>query len=156
MSSLGRSAAGLGPSRKRTKHHVYDAYLQHLLKRPDISYLENGFTERLKRHFDLLPTRYALDINIETLDVLNHMQLLEEARKDASAVFFHVRVVEVLVHSRHGSDHFDTTAESQVRNSSSGHLRSLFSPCGRLTPKPTGSPPRWSADRHTAGLHSCA
>ena len=88
-------------TRKRTKHQVCDSYLQNLLARPDISYLESGFSERLRSHFDLLPTRYALDINIESLDVLNHMQLLEEARRDPSAVFFHIRTVEVLVHS-HG------------------------------------------------------
>jgi hypothetical protein len=85
--------------RKRTKRQVCDAYLNKMLSRPDIPHLEAGFTDRLKRHFDLLPTRYALDINLETLDVLNHMQLLEEARSDPSAVFFHVRIVEVLLHS---------------------------------------------------------
>lgn len=85
--------------RKRTKRQVCEAYLNKMLARPDISHLEAGFTDRLKRHFDLLPTRYALDINLETLDVLNHMQLLEEARSDPSAVFFHVRIVEILLHS---------------------------------------------------------
>ena len=85
--------------RKRTKRQVCDAYLNKMLARPDITHLESGFTDRLKRHFDLLPTRYALDINLDTLDVLNHMQLLEEARSDPSAVFFHVRIVEVLLHA---------------------------------------------------------
>jgi hypothetical protein len=85
--------------RKRTKRQVCDAYRNKLLSRPDITHLESGFTDRLKRHFDLLPTRYALDINLDTLDVLNHMQLLEEARSDPSAVFFHVRIVEVLLHN---------------------------------------------------------
>lgn len=96
--------------RKRTKRQVCDAYLNKMLARPDISHLEAGFTDRLKRHFDLLPTRYALDINLETLDVLNHMQLLEEARSDPSAVFFHVRIVEVLLHSNQPSPNDDALA----------------------------------------------
>jgi hypothetical protein len=96
--------------RKRTKRQVCDAYLNKMLARPDISHLEAGFTDRLKRHFDLLPTRYALDINLETLDVLNHMQLLEEARSDPSAVFFHVRIVEVMLHSNAHSPNDDAEA----------------------------------------------
>ena len=74
---------------------VCEAYLQKMLARPDITHLEPGFKDQLRKHFDLLPTRYALDINLETLDVLNHLQLLEEARSDPSAVFFHVRIVVV-------------------------------------------------------------
>ena len=73
-----------------------------MLARPDITHLEPAFKDQLRKHFDLLPTRYALDINLETLDVLNHMQLLEEARSDPSAVFFHVRIVEVIVSAHHG------------------------------------------------------
>ena len=96
--------------KKRTKRQVCEAYLNKMLARPDISHLEAGFTDRLKRHFDLLPTRYALDINLETLDVLNHMQLLEEARSDPSAVFFHVRIVEVLLHSNQQSPNDEAEA----------------------------------------------
>jgi hypothetical protein len=97
--------------RKRTKRQVCDAYRNKLLARPDIRHLESGFTDRLKRHFDLLPTRYALDINLDTLDALNHMQLLEEARSDPSAVFFHVRIVEVLLHNhaQHPAEDPDTS-----------------------------------------------
>jgi hypothetical protein len=81
---------------------VCEAYLQKMLARPDITHLEPGFKDQLWKHFDLLPTRYALDINLETLDVLNHMQLLEEARSDPSAVFFHVRIVEISLNSQYG------------------------------------------------------
>eukprot|EP00892_Ulva_mutabilis_P010835 jgi/Ulvmu1/8123/UM040_0018.1 len=95
MASIDRS--GNDVIRKRTKRQVCDAYLQKILARPDITHLEPEFKDQLRRHFDLLPTRYALDINLDTLDVLNHMQLLEEARSDPSAVFFHVRIVEVNV-----------------------------------------------------------
>ena len=40
--------------------------------------------------------RYALDVNIATLDVLNHKRLLDSARSDPSAVSFQVRPVDVV------------------------------------------------------------
>lgn len=121
MASIDRS--GNDVIRKRTKRQVCDAYLQKMLARPDITHLEPEFKDQLRRHFDLLPTRYALDINLDTLDVLNHMQLLEEARSDPSAVFFHVRIVEVNVTAGQGDDSggvlsMDTEGEHQVRTSS--------------------------------------
>ena len=45
--------------------------------------------------FCLKPYRYALDVNISTLDVLNHKRLLDSARADASAISFQVRPVDV-------------------------------------------------------------
>ena len=119
--------------RKRTKQQVCDAYLNKMLARPDVSaaQLDAGFTDRLRRHFDLLPTRYALDINLETLDVLNHMQLLEEARGDPSAVFFHVRVVEVMLHSNTHSpqDDAETRQRSDMDTDQVVHLACPVSWC---------------------------
>ena len=47
-----------------------------------------------------LPTpalcRYALDVNISSLDVLNHKRLLDSARADPSAVSFQLRPVDVV------------------------------------------------------------
>jgi hypothetical protein len=44
----------------------------------------------------LLPCRrYALDVNIDSLDVLNHKRLLDSARTDPTAVSFQVRPVDV-------------------------------------------------------------
>ena len=40
--------------------------------------------------------RYALDVNIDTLDVLSHKRLLDEARADPSTVSFAVRPVEIV------------------------------------------------------------
>lgn len=42
------------------------------------------------------PARYALDVNISSLDVLNHKRLLDSARADPSAVSFQVRPVDVV------------------------------------------------------------
>lgn len=43
-----------------------------------------------------LPTRYAMDVNIDSLDVLNHKRLLDSARADPSALSFQVRPVDVI------------------------------------------------------------
>lgn len=40
--------------------------------------------------------RYALDVNISSLDVLNHKRLLDSARADPSAVSFQLRPVDVV------------------------------------------------------------
>ena len=42
------------------------------------------------------PRRYALDVNINSLDVLNHKRLLDSARSDPSAVSFQLRPVDVV------------------------------------------------------------
>ena len=39
---------------------------------------------------------YALDVNISSLDVLNHKRLLDSARADPSAVSFQLRPVDVV------------------------------------------------------------
>lgn len=78
-------------------------YLKCLERRGDIGTDAPGFKESLLRHFDSLPTRYALDVNTESLDVLSHARLLDEARADPSAsLSFAVRPVEVVV-ARRGS-----------------------------------------------------
>lgn len=43
--------------------------------------------------------RYALDVNISSLDVLNHKRLLDSARADPSAVSFQLRPVDVVTGS---------------------------------------------------------
>lgn len=46
--------------------------------------------------FDQCSCRYALDVNISSLDVLNHKRLLDSARSDPSAVSFQLRPVDVV------------------------------------------------------------
>jgi hypothetical protein len=64
-----------------------------------------------------LPTRYALDVNTDSLDVLSHKRLLDEARLDPTTVSFAVRSVEVL-HSRYRepSDSLPSPAFPEVRH----------------------------------------
>lgn len=88
------------PFRKRTKNEVYNEFIDRLVGRGDVDVHSPGFTDSLKQHFERLPTRYALDVNTDTLDVLSHQRLLEEARADPSTVSFAVRGVEVVKPTR--------------------------------------------------------
>jgi hypothetical protein len=88
--------------RKRTKLQVFDLYIQKLAERGDVDTQAPGFIDGLRLHFDRLPTRYALDVNIDSLDVLSHKRLLDEARADPTAVSFAVRPVEVVVQKHRG------------------------------------------------------
>lgn len=83
--------------RKRTKAEVSAAFIQRLSDRRSIDLEVPGVIESIQKHFQLLPTRYALDVNLGSLDVLNHKRLLDSARADPSAVSFQVRPVDVAV-----------------------------------------------------------
>ncbi|KAI8469236.1 MAG: kinase-like domain-containing protein [Monoraphidium minutum] len=87
--------AGSSGGHKRSKQGVMEAFLARLHERGDVE-LTQQLVEECALHFDRLPTRYALDVNIDSLDVLSHKRLLEEARSDPATVSFAVRPVEVL------------------------------------------------------------
>jgi hypothetical protein len=107
---------------RRSKQSVAEAFLAKLHERGDIDLGAPGFVESVCAHFERLPTRYALDVNIESLDVLSHKRLLEEARSDPATVSFAVRSVEVL-HTRHSSDSLPTPAfPTEVSSCRGGRL----------------------------------
>ncbi|KAL6655135.1 hypothetical protein ACP70R_005961 [Stipagrostis hirtigluma subsp. patula] len=55
-----------------------------------------GFDDELWSHFNRLPARYAMDVNVERAeDVLTHKRLLEQARDPAQRPAFAVRAVQV-------------------------------------------------------------
>jgi hypothetical protein len=101
---------------RRTKQDVCDSFLEQLKERGDIDIGAAGFIEGICQHFERLPTRYALDVNTDSLDVLSHKRLLDEARLDPTTVSFAVRSVEVL-HSRvrESSDGLPSPAFPEVR-----------------------------------------
>lgn len=91
---------GLQPSfmrRKTNKREIALMYCAKLAERGDFNVNEPGFKEDMIRHFETLPTRYALDVNLDSLDVLSHQRLLNEARADQTSVSYAVRPVEILV-----------------------------------------------------------
>lgn len=81
--------------RRRTKTEVCEAFLAGLASRGHPGAGDVRFREAIHEHFRSLPTRYALDINLSSLDVLNHRRLLEAARADTSSISFQVRPVDV-------------------------------------------------------------
>ncbi|GFR45868.1 hypothetical protein Agub_g7320 [Astrephomene gubernaculifera] len=94
-SLLALGAAPMASGRKRTKADVCDAFLALLAERGDVE-LDAALVEGIRQHFERLPTRYALDVNVDGLDVLSHKRLLDEARADPTTVSFAVRPVEII------------------------------------------------------------
>ena len=110
-------------ARRRTKAEVCEAYLAKLGAR-GVDVQAPGLAESIRAHFYSMPTRYALDVNIDSLDVLSHLKLVQggaavpphavhephaalhacaEARADPSSVAFAVRPVEVVI-TRHRAE----------------------------------------------------
>lgn len=73
----------------------------------------------MRVHHPLGCHRYAFDVNIESLDVLNHKRLLDSARAEPSAVSFQVRPVDVItgtgIAGRVPSNSFLTEGSFEVR-----------------------------------------
>eukprot|EP00951_Prasinocladus_malaysianus_P022149 scaffold184977_cov46-Prasinocladus_malaysianus.AAC.1 len=86
----------MGSFARANKAEICDYFLEQLRRRPDLN-LPAAEYDQLREHFRGLPTRYATDVNVESLDVLNHKRLLDAARADEAAVSFQVRSVEVVL-----------------------------------------------------------
>ena len=106
--SIDLPASGGRP--RRSKRSQIEAFCRRLQERGDVE-LSPQLLESVCAHFEVLPTRYALDVNIDGLDVLSHKRLLEAARTDPSTVSFAVRPVEVL-HSHHDAADGNAGAEA--------------------------------------------
>ncbi|KDD75399.1 hypothetical protein H632_c703p1, partial [Helicosporidium sp. ATCC 50920] len=91
--------------------------------------------------------RYALDVNTNSLDVLNHKRLLDSARADPSAVSFQVRPVDVFT----GVDFGRRPSSNLLERESSfegmvGSMGSFRSRSARQLPRPAfGSSPNLQA-----------
>jgi len=83
---------------RQKKTEIYQEVLQIMKnsKREELS--EPGFEDELWNHFNRLPIRYAMDLNLEgPEDVLMHMKLLQQAYDSATKSAFEVRSVQVPV-----------------------------------------------------------
>lgn len=124
-------APKMGTFRRHTKMEVCEHFLDNLRQRPELG-LGPAELEGIKLHFKGMPTRYALDVNTATMDVLNHKRLLDCAREDAGAVSFQVRCVNVLL-GRNGADSGNYSPVGQAMDVSSEQVRILF----QTPPPPT-------------------
>ncbi|KAH0727623.1 hypothetical protein KY290_003323 [Solanum tuberosum] len=82
---------------QRKKLEVYNEVLRRLKEESDNNEaLQSAFDDELWAHFNRLPTRYALDVNVERAeDVLTHKRLLHLAHDPANRPAFEVRLVQV-------------------------------------------------------------
>ncbi|KAM3344257.1 serine/threonine-protein kinase STY46 isoform X1 [Capsicum galapagoense] len=81
---------------QRKKLEVYNEVLRRLKESNNVEAQQPGFDDELWAHFNRLPTRYALDVNVESAeDVLTHKRLLHLAHDPANRPAFDVRLVQV-------------------------------------------------------------
>ncbi|XP_009355586.2 serine/threonine-protein kinase STY46 [Pyrus x bretschneideri] len=83
-------------SRQQRKLGVYNEVLRRLKDSKNDEAICPGFDDELWAHFNRLPTRYALDVNVERAeDVLMHKRLLHLAHDPAHRPAIEVRLVQV-------------------------------------------------------------
>lgn len=96
---------------QRQKLEVYNEVLRRLKDSNNPESLLPNFDDELWAHFNRLPNRYALDVNVERAeDVLTHKRLLQLAHDPANRPVFDVRLVQVHPVSDGASD--DNAQES--------------------------------------------
>ncbi|KAG1361021.1 serine/threonine-protein kinase STY46-like [Cocos nucifera] len=101
--SCGSRAADASPAaqprqqqQQRHKLDVYNEVLRRLREAGRPEALSPSFEDELWAHFNRLPARYAIDVNVERAeDVLTHKKLLEQAHDPAHRPAFAVRLVQV-------------------------------------------------------------
>ncbi|KAK9164616.1 hypothetical protein Syun_005518 [Stephania yunnanensis] len=102
---------------QRRKMEVYDEILRRLKESDSEEVNLPGFDDELLAHFDRLPTRYALDVNVErSEDVLTHKRLLQLAHAPETRPAFEVRLVQVLPNpflDGHSGDSFLSNASRE-------------------------------------------
>jgi len=129
--------------RQNARQDALDSFLSTLRSRGTIDVDQDGFIDSMREHFELLPSRYATNVNTNSLDVLNHKRLLDSARSDPTAVSFQVRSVDVMgLHSTKSYGSFGSQANSYQ------HLRAIgeISPQKSSLPRPAfGSSPNLQA-----------
>ncbi|PSS21779.1 Serine/threonine-protein kinase [Actinidia chinensis var. chinensis] len=82
---------------QRRKLEVYNEVLRRLRESNNQEAKEPGFEDELWAHFNRLPARYALDVNVERAeDVLMHKRLLQLAHDPDNRPAFEIRLVQVL------------------------------------------------------------
>ncbi|KAH7523458.1 hypothetical protein FEM48_Zijuj06G0013200 [Ziziphus jujuba var. spinosa] len=98
--SCGSRAVDFSPTLSRKHKQKVDIYDEVLHRLRDLNVAESwlpGFEDELWAHFCRLPTRYALDVNVETAqDVLMHKRLLHMARNPVTRPAVEVRLVQVI------------------------------------------------------------
>ncbi|KAI3781001.1 hypothetical protein L2E82_10999 [Cichorium intybus] len=102
------------------KLEVYNEILLRLKESNNGEAKEPGFDDELLAHFNRLPNRYALDVNIERAeDVLMHKRLLSLAHDPANGLVFDVRLVQVSPVTENNDDLGDCSSPGKQTTQSS-------------------------------------
>ncbi|KAJ7978664.1 putative Protein kinase [Quillaja saponaria] len=129
---------------QRQKLEVYNEVLRRLKDFNNQQAFQPGFEDELWSHFNRLPTRYALDVNVERAeDVLMHKRLLHKAHDPANRPAIEVRLVQVHpISDGNSADSNNSDAPSKVAGQSSSNYSSRQS----IHPPPAfGSSPNLEA-----------
>ncbi|PON57223.1 Phosphorylase kinase, gamma catalytic subunit [Parasponia andersonii] len=90
------SSSPVRTRQQRQKLEVYNEVLRRLKNSNNDEAIQPGFDDELWAHFNRLPARYALDVNVERAeDVLMHKRLLHLAHNPANRPAIEVRLVQV-------------------------------------------------------------
>ncbi|XP_061337448.1 serine/threonine-protein kinase STY46-like [Gastrolobium bilobum] len=129
---------------QRQKVEVYNEILRRLKDSGNEEAMQPGFNDQLWAHFNRLPTRYALDVNVErAADVLMHKRLLRLAHDPANRPSIEVRLVQVHpISDGNSADSF----QSATPEIESGQSSSKYSSRQSIHPPPAfGSSPNLEA-----------
>ncbi|KAG8497647.1 hypothetical protein CXB51_008852 [Gossypium anomalum] len=118
------SLVHVNPRHHRQKLDVYNEVLKRI---QESNYEEAnlpGFDDQLWLHFNRLPARYALDVNVERAeDVLTHKRLLHLAEDPANLPVFDVRIVQVYpVYASNSVDSVHSDSSVKADAESAYHL----------------------------------
>ncbi|XVF00828.1 hypothetical protein REPUB_Repub04eG0035700 [Reevesia pubescens] len=124
--SKANDASPFHSRQQRQKLDVYNEMLRRLRESNNEETNRPGFEDELLTHFNRLPTRYALDVNVERAeDVLMHKRLLHLAHDPANRPAMEVRLVQVqsisdgsLADSTLSDPLCEESAQSSQKNSS--------------------------------------
>ncbi|TYH78159.1 hypothetical protein ES332_D04G206100v1 [Gossypium tomentosum] len=109
--SKANDTSSLQSRQQRQKLDVYNEVLRRLQESDNDEANRPGFEDELWTHFKRLPTRYALDVNVERAeDVLIHKRLLYLAHDPANRPAMEVRLVQV----QSASDGADSTLSNPL------------------------------------------
>ncbi|KAJ6836861.1 serine/threonine-protein kinase STY46 isoform X1 [Iris pallida] len=124
---------------QRHKLDVYTEVLRRLKDSRHPDALSPSFDDDLWSHFNRLPARYAIDVNVERAeDVLTHKRLLELAHDPTKRPVFAVRLVQVSpVYDGNQVDSFD----SNVKREDDAHCLSQLAKQSSHPPPAFGSSP---------------
>ncbi|XP_042443451.1 serine/threonine-protein kinase STY46-like isoform X1 [Zingiber officinale] len=111
---------------QRHKLDVYNEVLRRLREAGLPEVQSPSFEDGLWNHFNRLPARYALDVNVERAeDVLTHKKLLELAEEPANRPVFAVRLVQIIGEGQSTSNYFKHSVHPPPAFGSSPNLGAL-------------------------------